>query len=124
MMNRMTKEDKIKLAILEMVIPINSNEEAVEVIDGIARRLKKSFTGKEIVELATKYTEGTIKYLSVDEYEGMTLISLPLETDEEPCYITNNSAVLSYVYNVTVPELSELGYCLFKEYDGEIVRVG
>ena len=120
----MTKAEKV---IKGYTVPINTNEEAIDVIDEIAEILEENFTGAEVFKEAIRFCRDVeIKYLSVMLYEEMILIGLSMITDEdeEPFDILNENGVFGYVYNVTYPELSELGYSFYIEYDGEIVRVG
>lgn len=118
---------KAKKALNGYTVPINTNEEAIDVLDEIAELLEEDFTGAEIFKEAIRYCrDAEIEYLSVMIYEDMILIGLPMTTDEdeEPFNILSEQGVFGYVYNVTCPECSELGYSFYVEFEGELVRVG
>lgn len=119
--------EKAKRALEGFAVEINSNEEAMNLLDEISEILNKNFTGEEVIKLATKSTEGVeIKYLSVNRFCGMELIALAMITDEEKetLDILDKRGVLAYVYNATYPNHSELGYSFYRDYDEGIVRVG
>lgn len=115
---------KAEIALQGDAVEINSNEEAIDILDEIAEILEKDFTGAGVFKEAVKYCRGAeIKYLLVNTYEDMILISLPMTTDEdeEPFDILSELGVFGYVYNVTYSDLSELGYSFYKEYYGDIM---
>jgi hypothetical protein len=57
----------------------------------------------------------------------MALIALvminPTVVNKEKMLLKQDG-VLCYVHNATMPDFSELGYCLFREVDGRTRRIG
>ena len=128
-MNNMPKDQKLMIG---MTVAVKSREEAESILDNLAERLGESFTGKEVVNEALRYVNrGAIRYIAFGVIMGMRMITLPIETepeeDEEDEYeefdMTSEYGVFSYVYNVDADWCSELGYTVFEEVLGELVRV-
>lgn len=119
--------NKAEIALMGYVVEINTNEEAIDVLDEIAELLEEDFSGVKIFKEATKYCNGAeIEYLSVNIISDMLLIALPMTTDEdtEPFDILSKYGAFGYVYNATAPDCSELGYSYYENRNNEIVRVG
>lgn len=107
---------KAEAILMGMTQCVESNEEAIYIIDYICKVLNKEETGQQIFDEATKYTEGAeIKAVNICTVEDMMCISLPMTTeeDEEEFNLLNENGTFSYVYNFDCPYFSELGYCTF-----------
>ncbi len=120
---------KAEIALRGIAVEINTNEEAIDVLDEIAVILEEDFTGARVFKEAVRYCKGVeIEYLSVNTLDDMILIALTMTTDEdeeeEPYDILNNNGVFGYVYNVTYPDCSELGYSFYELKNNNIVRIG
>lgn len=128
-MKKMKKETVTKAEMIMMgaMQPVSSEQEVKDILDYIATTLKMSFTGEEVVKLATRYTKNAeFKYIHIGTMDDMIVIALPMTTDEdeEPFDIVSEYGAFSYVYNATYPDLSELGYCFFGRKNGRLTRLG
>lgn len=135
-MSRETKLDVLTLAALRGVVtPLPQKQEDQEQIlfrmDDLGG-VKLSHTPKEILEKALRYGEkgARLTHIVVNRLMGTdTVISFVISDDEYPINsaedLTTENGVISYCYNATFPDCSELGYCFYaKLSDGNIHRIG
>lgn len=135
-MSRETKLDVLTLAALRgIVTPLPQKQEDQEQIlfrmDDLGG-VKLAHTPKEILEKALRYGEKGAKltHIVVNRLMGTdTVISFVISDDEYPINsaedLTTRNGVISYCYNATFPDCSELGYCFYaKRSDGNIHRIG
>lgn len=129
-MNNMPKDQKLMIG---MTVAVKSREEAESILDKLAERLEENFTGKQVVDEALQFvSNGEIRYIAYGIVMGMRMITLPIETEpdeddeedeDEEFDMTSEYGVFSYVYNVDADWCSELGYTVFEEVLGELVRI-
>lgn len=113
-------------------IYIKSNQEAIEFLNYISEYLSVKFDGKDIIYKILEYTDGSgqVQHMNVSQSrldkDVMVMVALTLTTneDEEPYDLLSENGVLAYVYNVTAPDLSELGYTFYKKRNDKVVRIG
>lgn len=135
-MSRETKLDVLTLAALRgIVTPLPQKQEDQEQIlfrmDDLGG-VKLSHTPKEILEKALRYGEKGAKltHIVVNRLMGTdTVISFVISDDEYTINsaedLTTENGVISYCYNATFPDCSELGYCFYSKLsDGNIHRIG
>ena len=136
-MSKIKKElaTKCELALMGKVIPCN-NDEVQAMTDYIITVLRASNEyldeEKDILSKINQYSEQgrelQVKYLVCNTIMGeFNCITFLLDDDgePEPLDLANHEDVFCYVYNVTDPMLSELGYCYFeKKQDHFYHRVG
>ena len=118
---------KAEAVMMGMTQCVDSNEEAIFILDYICKTLEKDVKGQEIFDKATQYSKGAkIKAVNVCTLmEELLVVSLPMETDEDKGKfdLLSEDGAFSYVYNFTCPDLSELGYCYFKLTSQGIKRI-
>lgn len=142
----MTSESKSKaeLALMGRVVPIINNKEAIEITDYITNVLKVSHhnldieSGTEVIDnRVNQFGHNIVRHMVVntlmDEFQCITYCLQsdpePDEDEEEseqyPDDLTTHDGVFSYVYNVSAPDLSELGYTFYeKRVDNTYHRIG
>lgn len=118
---------KAEAVMMGMTQCVDSNEEAIYIIDYICKTLEKSEKGQDIFDKATRYSKGAkIKAVNICTLmEEFLVLTLPMETDEdeEPFDLMSDDGCFSYVYNFDCPDFSELGYCFFKLTSHGINRI-
>ena len=118
---------KAEAVMMGMTQCVDSNKEAIFILDYICKTLEKEETGQQIFEKATQYSKGAkIKAVNVCTLmEEFLVVSLPMETDEdeEEFNLLSEYGAFSYVYNFDCPDFSELGYCFFKLTSQGIKRI-
>lgn len=123
---------RAEVAMMGTVIQIHHESDLIYILDYISKTLdstiKQSFNAKEVVNNAFKYCKNpVVHHLCVNTIEDMLVITLTMTTDEddEEYNLLSSQGVFSYVYNVTCPDFSELGYTFFaKKESGRVRRVG
>lgn len=117
---------KAEAILMGMTQYVESNEEAILLMDYICEVLDVDVRGEEIFAQATQYTQNAqIKAVCVSVLMGeFRVITLPMSTDEdtEPFNLLGDYC-FSYVYNLDAPELSELGDCGFEQTPKGIKRI-
>lgn len=117
---------KAEVILMGIAQPVDCNEEAELLVDYMLDVLNHNeVEGKDVIKDAIKYCKnGKIRHITTNTIEDMAMITLTLETDEdEGKYdVTSPNGVLSYVYNVTCPLFSELGYTFFEIKNGKLHR--
>lgn len=115
-----------ELALMGYVIEV-TNDFLPKVIDYIFSVLKNTHNlqieadGESVVKESNKYCKAKPRYLAVNGIDDMIVLTIV----KDKANILSDEGVLSYVYNVTVPWFSELGYTFFrKNAKGKIHRVG
>lgn len=120
-------------AAMGFVVPIESEEHVKHVLAYILRIIhldKKDYDAKsaaeEVFNDAHEFCETPISHISINRWaiggDKMTMITLV--EDDQMQSLTDEDGVLAYVYNVSAPDLSELGYVFFKKDNGRIHRIG
>lgn len=136
MSSREAKLDVLTLAALRgIVTPLPQKQEDQEQILSRMDNLggvKLSHTSKEIIEKALRFGEQDAKltHIVVNRIMGTdTVITLIISDREYPINsaedLVTPNGVISYCYNATCPDCSELGYCFYaKRSDRNIHRIG
>lgn len=120
---------RAETALMGRAVMLQDRDNLIYVIDYICKVLKcTSVTGEQILELAEKHLEEKTKPIGLvcntigGEMECLTVILK--DFDGSHFQIDDESGVLCYVYNFTVPDFSELGYCYFKKSPSGVRRIG
>lgn len=121
---------KAELALMGVLITVNSNEEASFMADYITEVITNTrvgyeenpVSGKEVIAKIERCSDDKqVKHMIVNTLEGMVLIAYVLESPDK---ITTRNGVFSYVQNVTTPDFSEFGYTFYEDREGIIRRIG
>lgn len=74
-------------------------------------------TARDVWNDINKYSKNIVRHITTNTIEGMKMITFTLDNEEEefPERLDTPDGVFSYVYNITCPEFSELGYSFFRE---------
>lgn len=127
---------KAEIIMMGEMCPVASEEEAKFILNYIMSTLAALYddittSGDTVFEMAHAYTKAEIKYIHIGKFilggvETMTFITMPMQNkDEKPINLIDPDGVFSYVYNVSHPDLSELGYSFFsKDKLGMYHRIG
>ena len=118
---------KAEAVLMGFTQKVESNAEAIYIIDYIVKVTNHTVKGEEIIQQATQYSTGAvIQYINISTLEDMIMLTLPMitEEDEEEFNILSPDGVFCYVYNFTCPDFSELGYSYFENKNGRIRRIG
>lgn len=120
---------RAETALMGRAVMLQDRDNLIYVIDYICKVLKcTSVTGEQILELAEKHLEEKTKPIGLvcntigSEMKCLTVILK--DFDGSHFQIDDESGVLCYVYNFTVPDFSELGYCYFKKSPSGVRRIG
>lgn len=119
-----------RMAVLGVTVDVISNEQLKFMVDYILYLLKEEQnvahdldSAETILEAVNKYNSNNVpvSHLTVNFTEFGILLTFV--RDEEMKTLTQESGVLSYVYNLTHPECSELGYTYFRDEDSLVRRI-
>lgn len=74
-------------------------------------------TARDVWMDINKYSKNIVKHITTNKLMGMNVITFTLDNEEEefPKRLDTPEGVFSYVYNITCPECSELGYTFYEE---------
>lgn len=96
------------LSVLNQNTPADNVEEAGRVYEGM-----------------TRYGKNIAKHITVNTIDGMVMIALTLDDGEDEFPVLDTEyGVFSYVYNITVPDFSELGYTFYEKRANTYHRIG
>lgn len=123
---------KAEMALMGATVVCDNNAQADYILNYIFNVLDhKDTTPEKVIEEAFKYSKGDVKrirHLVVNTLvDGQVCIAMTLTTskEEEKYYkLVDPQGTFAYVYNLTTPIFSELGYCFFKDVGGLVKRVG
>lgn len=111
------------------VMQVKSNEEARECLlmlketGGIQVDVEDIFHRMRMFE---KENKKYITHLCTNTVDGDVQICLIVDTDSDknPKNLDDDYGIFCFVYNYTVPEFSQYGYCFFEEASPTYRRVG
>jgi len=121
---------KAELSLMGKVVAVDSNVEAAEITDYILNVVDEDhlLSGQQIIsEHVNRYGENIVKYMVVNTVMDWVQITYVIEDEEYPVpeNLDTYDGVFGYVYNVSDPELSELGYVFFgRKPNGTYKRIG
>lgn len=116
---------KGELALMGIVVSVDSNEQAKQLVAYMAKVIKKEDSIKWDW-LENSKTNPQIKAVVVNTLDGMPLFTFALQTKEDKCVfnLTSEEGCFSYVLNLTDPWSSEYGYSYFEKRGTYIRRIG
>lgn len=117
MVNEKCARTKAELAMIGLVVQCDNENECVYMTDYILKTLGKETLGRDILtDYINRHGNFNVKYLVVNHQEDMNMITYLLDSEKEsvPEDITTNDGVFCYVYNISIPYYSELGYSFFE----------
>lgn len=84
------------------------------------------YTFEKAVSGMNQYNKNKVTHLVVNTLEDMVLITLVKDDSVKtvPWDLLTRDGVLAYVFNVSQPDFSELGYVFFTYRNGFIRRIG
>lgn len=100
-------------------IPINSDNDAISVIDTFSQICQIDITAKDIINKIREISNNKIHVVTANTVNDD--IHLTFVLDEDTC---NENGVFSYVYNASYPIYSEFGYTFFSDDGGKVHRIG
>jgi len=115
-------------AMMGFVVDVQSPEHLKHMIGYVLWTLKQDpnaeKNAQEIFDSIHQYnSEGTpVSHFAINNYRQIGTM-LTFVRDNQMKSITSKNGALSYVYNLTYPDCSELGYVFFQKVDGRIKRV-
>lgn len=114
-------------ALMGFVVEVKSPEHLKHMIGYVLWTLKQDPKAEENAESIFKdihefNSEGTpVSHFAINNYNIGTLMTFV--RDEDMKSLADENGVLSYVYNMTYPDCSELGYTFFQVVRGQFKRI-
>ena len=116
---------KVVSLVIGEVIHVEDEEELFYVLEILRTLLNAEFENVDVITRSVMYYEkGSYKgfYVNLACVDTMLLLAIIPIDQQVPDRLDHPDGVLGYVYNVTNPMLSELGYLFFKEENGIFIR--
>ena len=127
-MNRNKSYDsKAEMILMGFTLSVENNEEAKYIIDYILKVMNSSETADTVIEKASKHCKDMeIKAINTSTVMGDSHLAFAIKTseDEYEFNLVDEDGTFCFVYNISNPELSELGYCFFENQHGKVRRIG
>lgn len=118
--------DKAELVLIGRTIGVENHGELLNILDYVKGILGVDYVSSDVLQGALKYcAEGCVKFISMSTIEDTILITLLLDTAEEPLpQLDAPDGVFGYVYNVSYPVMSKLGYSFYRKSGSSYKRIG
>lgn len=111
-------DGKAEIALMGWVTPVRDKDNIIYILDYISNVVKGVKTGETIYNVATEFINLDKTYIigiSCSTVHGMPCINIVFKDVENTSFKLNDpEGVLTYTYNLSDTECSELGYCYYE----------
>lgn len=109
---------KAEVALMGWVTPVRDKDNIIYMLDYISNVVNGNKSGQNIYNVATEFINLDKTYIigiSCSTVHGMPCINIVFKDVENTLFkLDDPDGVLTYVYNLSDTECSELGYCFYE----------
>lgn len=111
-------DGKAEVALMGWVTPVRDKDNIIYILDYISNVINGNKSGQNIYNVATEFINLDKTYIigiSCSTVYGMPCINIVFKDVENTSFKLNDpEGVLTYTYNLSDTECSELGYCYYE----------